>query len=94
MPAKWLPIKSKRNAAGFKEFTDHVQEYVKLHKAVEANLPVLKPTDLPEMITAHQQALARKIREARPRAVVAALLQRAEACSSGVDQGPQTSDHH
>jgi hypothetical protein len=58
----------KEDAAGFKEFTSHVQEYVKLHKAVEAKLPVLKPTDLPEMITAHQQALARKIREARPRA--------------------------
>jgi hypothetical protein len=42
----------KENAAGFKEFTDRVQEYVKLHKAVEANLPDLKPTDLPEMITA------------------------------------------
>jgi hypothetical protein len=28
----------------------------------------LKPTVLPEMISAHQQALARKIREARPNA--------------------------
>ncbi len=56
------------DAAGFKEFTDRVQEYVKLHKGVEATLPPLKPTDLPEMIAAHQQALARKIREARPRA--------------------------
>jgi len=56
------------DAAGFKEFSDRVQEYVKLHKSVEAALPALKPTDLPEMIAAHEQALARKIRGARPHA--------------------------
>ena len=56
------------DAAGFKEFSDRVQAYVKLQKTVESGLPALKPTDLPEMITAHQQALARKIREARPHA--------------------------
>jgi hypothetical protein len=55
-------------AAGFKEFSDRVQEYVRLHKSVEATLPPLKPTELPEMIAAFQQALGRKIREARPRA--------------------------
>jgi hypothetical protein len=54
--------------AGFKEFSVRVQEYVKLQKKVESGLPVLKPTDLPEMIAAHQEALARKIREARPHA--------------------------
>ena len=56
------------DAAAFKEFSDRVQAYVKLQKTVESSLPALKPTDLPEMITAHQQALARKIREARPHA--------------------------
>lgn len=56
------------DAAGFKEFSDRVQAYVQLHKSVEATLPPLKPTDLPEMIAAHQQALAREIREARPHA--------------------------
>jgi hypothetical protein len=56
------------NAAGFKEFSDQVQVYLKLQKAVESGLPAMKSTDLPEMITAHQQALARKIREARPHA--------------------------
>jgi hypothetical protein len=56
------------DAAGFKEFSDRVQAYVKLQKTVESGLPALKPTDLPEMITAHQQVLARKIREARPHA--------------------------
>ena len=53
------------DAAGFKVFSERVDEYVQLHKSVEATLPRLKPTDLPEMITAHQQALARKIRETR-----------------------------
>jgi len=54
--------------AGFKEFTIRVEAYVKLQKTVESSLPGLGPTDLPEMITAHQEALARKIREARPHA--------------------------
>jgi hypothetical protein len=56
------------DAAGFKEFSERVQKYLKLQRTVEAGLPALKSTDLPEMITAHQQALARKIREARPHA--------------------------
>jgi hypothetical protein len=54
--------------AGFKEFSLNVQAYIKLERTVESSLPGLSPTDLPEMITAHQQALARKIREARPHA--------------------------
>src|SRR5712692_9381126 len=49
------------DAAGSKEFLDRVQGYVQLHKSVESTLPSLKPTDLPEMIAAHEQALARKI---------------------------------
>jgi hypothetical protein len=57
------------DAEGFKEFTGRVEEYLKLHKAVEKELPALKnKEELPEMIAAHQQALARKIREARPNA--------------------------
>jgi hypothetical protein len=57
----------KEDVAGFKEFLDRVQDYVKLHKTVEATLPPLKAKEeLPEMIAAHQQALARKIRQARP----------------------------
>src|SRR5574340_1041834 len=54
------------DAAGFQAFSERVDAFVRLHKSVEATLPRLKPTDLPEMISAHQQALARKIREARP----------------------------
>jgi hypothetical protein len=56
------------DVAGFKEFSVRVQTYLKLQRTAESSLPALKPTDLPEMITAHQQALARKIREARPHA--------------------------
>ncbi len=54
------------NAAGFKEFMDRVQVYVNLHKSIEAGLPPLKKKEEnPELITAHQQMLARKIRESR-----------------------------
>lgn len=56
------------DAAAFKEFSARVQAYCTLQKTVESRLPTLKSTDLPEMITAHQQALARRIQEARPHA--------------------------
>jgi hypothetical protein len=59
-------IKKTKEAPEYKEFLNHVQDYVRLHKSVESTLPALKQTDIPELITAHQQALARKIREARP----------------------------
>jgi hypothetical protein len=64
-------------AAGYKDFSDRVQAYVTLHKSVESTLPALKPTALPEMIAAHQQALARKIREARPKARRGAIFSEA-----------------
>lgn len=56
------------DAPGFKEFSERVNDYVKIHRAIESGLPTLKSTDLPEMISAHQLALARKIRESRPNA--------------------------
>jgi hypothetical protein len=57
------------DAAGFKEFTGRMEEYLALHKTIEKKLPALKNKEqLPEMIVAHQQVLARKIREARPHA--------------------------
>lgn len=58
----------KSDAAGFKQFSDRVQDYVKMQKTVESSLPEMNSTELPEMIAAHQQILARKIREARPKA--------------------------
>jgi hypothetical protein len=55
------------DAAAFKEFTGRVEEYLKLRQTIEKKLPAMKSKEeLPEMIAAHQQALARKIREARP----------------------------
>ena len=62
------PREAARDQDGFSEFTERVQKYVKLQKKVESKLPAMTSTDLPEMITAHQQALARRIREARPHA--------------------------
>jgi len=57
------------DAAAFKRFTVCVDEYVKFRNAIEKQLPALKnKEELPEMIAAHQQALARKIREGRPNA--------------------------
>jgi len=64
-------------ANGYKDFSDRVQAYVTLHKSVESTLPTLKTTDLPEMIAAHQHALARKIREARPKARRGAIFSEA-----------------
>jgi hypothetical protein len=61
------PIKpSADDAAAFKDFSARVQAYLKLQKTVESGLPALKSTDVPELIAAHQQALARTIQEARP----------------------------
>jgi len=59
------PSKEAKNAVGFNEFWDRVQAYVKLHNSIESVLPALKPTDQPEKIANHQQALAQKVREAR-----------------------------
>ena len=53
------------DAAGFREFSDRVQAYLKRQKTILADLPALKSTNLPEAIAAYQQARARKIQEAR-----------------------------
>jgi len=57
-----------KTAAGFKEFQERVDAYVKLHKSVAGSLPNIKPTTEAEKITDHQRELAQKIREARPHA--------------------------
>jgi len=57
------------DAAALKRFTVRVDQYVKFRNTIEKQLPALKnKEELPEMIAAHQQALARKIREGRPNA--------------------------
>jgi hypothetical protein len=84
------------DTAALKEFTGRVEDYLKLRKMIEKQLPPMKSKEeLPEMIVAHQQALARKIREARPNARPGDIFTRAarEAfrhviCS--VFQDPQT----
>lgn len=77
-----VPSKDRADdAAAFKDFSTRVQAYQTLQKAVESGLPSLKPTDLPEMIAAHQQALARKLREARPHAKAGDLFTHA-ACEA------------
>ena len=47
------------------EFENRVSEYAKLHKAIDAKMPALKPTDSSEKITQHQHELAEQIRNAR-----------------------------
>jgi len=69
------------DAAAFRQFSGRVQEYVRLQKTVESSLPALKSTELPEMITAHQQVLARKIREARSHAKSGDIFT-SEACKA------------
>jgi hypothetical protein len=49
----------------FKPFIARVQAYVKMQKRLEASLPTLKPTKDPAQIVEYQQALARKITDAR-----------------------------
>jgi hypothetical protein len=56
------------DVAGFKEFTDRVQDYVKLHKSAASALPALKPTPEPEVLAQHQKVLAAKIAQSRPKA--------------------------
>jgi hypothetical protein len=52
-------------ARDFKPFIDRVRAYVKMEKSLEASLPTLKPTKDPAQIVEHQQALAKKIADAR-----------------------------
>jgi hypothetical protein len=55
----------KEETRDFKIFTDRVQEYVKMKKDLKASLPALNPTKDAERIIVHQNALARKIADAR-----------------------------
>ena len=56
------------DAQGFKEFSTRVQQFAQLHKNLEQSLPPLKSSDKPDLITAHEQALAKKIQETRGKA--------------------------
>jgi hypothetical protein len=62
------------DAAAFKAFLSRVQTYVKLQHTIVSTLPSFKTIDTPERISAYQDELARKIREARPRAKAGDLI--------------------
>lgn len=47
------------------DFENRVSEYAKLHKAIDAKMPSLKPTDSSGKITHRQHELAEQIRKAR-----------------------------
>ena len=88
-------IEQANDAAAFKRFTVCVDEYVKLRNTIEKQLPALKnKEELPEMIAAHQQALARKIQDGRANAKTGDIFTREarEAFRhviSGVFEDPQ-----
>lgn len=52
-------------SATIADFSRRVDGYVKARKAVESQLPGLKPTNSPEQIEQHQRALADAIRQVR-----------------------------
>ena len=54
-----------QQAPAFQDFTQRVQEYVKLRKGMQISLPRLKKTKLRKEIVERQAALAQKIGEAR-----------------------------
>ena len=64
-PVKPQPTAVKEDPQLLSEFTERVQQYVKLHKELAASLPRLKPTKSAEKIAEHQHALAQKLQEAR-----------------------------
>lgn len=59
---------TQEDAEGFRQFSDGVLKYVKVHNSVEAHLRQVKRADSPENIDAHQQQLAKGIREERSQA--------------------------
>ena len=54
-----------KQAQAFKEFTALVQQYVDLHKKLEASLPSLGPKEPQEKIVERKKALAEKLRQSR-----------------------------
>jgi hypothetical protein len=56
------------NAATLLEFTRRVDEYVALHKKLEATLPALADQTTPTQVDTHQRALSRLIQGARKNA--------------------------
>lgn len=60
--------KDNRNAPELIDFKKRVDEYVALHRKLEATLPTLPKESTPEQIDRHQRALASLISSSRPKA--------------------------
>ena len=56
------------NAAVLVEFTKRIDEYVALHRKLEATLPNPKSQTTPELIDKHQRAMERLVRDSRSNA--------------------------
>lgn len=87
------PHERAEDEAAFRAFSARLTEYLKLRQDAEASLPPLTPTDVPELIEAHQQAMARKLQAARPRAkagdlFTAPVLEAFRHASLAALQGP------
>jgi len=59
------PTKDAGTTHATREFSEAVRKYVKLHKKIAGSLPALKQTKDPAAITGYQQALAKKLFQAR-----------------------------
>ncbi len=71
LPAARSVAQTKRateDSPALNDFLARVNAYVKLRNDLEGSLPALKPTDQPEQLVERQQALAKKIAEAREKA--------------------------
>ncbi len=62
------------DAAIIQDFEKRVTGYMKLHDAVKAELPKLKPTASPEAIEHYEHHIAHKIREARSTATQGSIF--------------------
>ena len=56
------------------DFEKRVEEYLKIHKAANGELPKSKPTESPEILTRHQHDLAAKIKQRRGNAKLGDLF--------------------
>jgi hypothetical protein len=56
------------------QFNNRIADYMKIHNAAKAKLPVLKPTDSAAVIASHEREFARLIRELRPQAAQGSIF--------------------
>jgi hypothetical protein len=73
-PAPGQPTRVNADALTSVQFLKRIDEYIALHKKLEATLPARPEHATPEQVNAHARALSRLIAEARPRAKQGDLL--------------------